>query len=80
MKTKTILRIVLSSPSDVENEHQIIEEIISELNKGIANSFNILFEITRWKTDAYPGFHKKGPQGLIDTIRDHGAKDKFLKS
>lgn len=70
MKTKTILRIVLSSPSDVENEHQIIEEIISELNKGIANSFNILFEITRWKTDAYPGFHKEGPQGLIDTILD----------
>ena len=70
MKTKTILRIVLSSPSDVEDKHQIIEEIISELNKSIADSFDILFEITRWKTDAYPGFHKEGPQGLIDPILD----------
>ena len=22
----------------------------------------------RWETDAYPGFHPEGPQGLIDAI------------
>jgi len=70
MKSKNILRIVLSSPSDVAEELKIVEQVIGELNKGVASYSNILFEITRWKTDAYPGFHKDGPQGLIDPILD----------
>ncbi len=70
MKSKNILRIVLSSPGDVEDEHRIVEEVIRELNKGVADYYNTLFEITRWKTDAYPGFHKEGPQGLIDPVLD----------
>ena len=68
MKRKDTIRIVLSSPSDVEDEHRVVEEIINELNKGAASISNVFFELTRWKTDAFPGFHKEGPQGLIDPI------------
>jgi hypothetical protein len=28
----------------------------------------VRFEVSRWETDAYPGFHVDGPQGLIDRI------------
>ena len=62
MMTKTILRIVLSSPSDVENEHQIIEKIISELNKGIANSFNILLKLHAGRQMHTPDSTKKVPR------------------
>lgn len=68
LKQKQILRIVLSSPGDVKKERQVMEEVIEELNCGIALDRNMLLELSRWETDAYPGFHAEGPQGLIDPI------------
>ena len=68
MKQKQILRIVLSSPGDVKEERRVMEDVIEELNRGIALDRNLLLELSRWETDAYPGFHAEGPQGLIDPI------------
>ncbi|MBN1352098.1 SUMF1/EgtB/PvdO family nonheme iron enzyme, partial [candidate division KSB1 bacterium] len=68
MKTKTILRIVLSSPSDVEPEHKIVARVVDEINRDIAEHYHARFELIHWKTDAYPGFNVEGPQGLIDPI------------
>ena len=68
MKTKQILRIVLSSPGDVKGERQVMENVIQELNRGIAADRNLSLELSRWETDAYPGFYAEGPQGLIDPI------------
>jgi formylglycine-generating enzyme required for sulfatase activity len=45
-----------------------MEDVIKELNRGIAHDRNLLLELSRWETDAYPGFHAEGPQGLIDPI------------
>ncbi|MBN1480816.1 SUMF1/EgtB/PvdO family nonheme iron enzyme [candidate division KSB1 bacterium] len=70
MKRKNVLRIVLSSPNDVVAERDRVELVIAELNKGLAADYNVLFETVRWETDAFPGFHKKGPQGLIDPVLD----------
>jgi hypothetical protein len=66
VKTKQILRIVLSSPGDVKGERQVMEDVIQELNRGIAADRKLLLELSRWETDAHPGFHTEGPQGLID--------------
>ena len=68
VKTKQNLRIVLSSPNDVKEEREIMEDVIQELNRGIADDRNLRLELSRWETDAYPGFHAEGPQGLIDPI------------
>ncbi len=68
MKTKKILRIVLSSPADVQEEHRIMEDVIEELNRGVADDRGLRLELSRWETDAYPGFHSDGPQGLIDPV------------
>lgn len=62
------LRIVLSSPGDVPEERRIIDEVIAEINRGIAADRDLRLEVTRWETDAYPGFHSEGPQGLLDSI------------
>ncbi len=68
MQTKHVLRIVLSSPSDVEAECRVMEGVISELNRGVAHERHVVLELTHWKTDAYPGFHPEGPQGGIDPV------------
>ncbi|MCZ6672422.1 MAG: DUF4062 domain-containing protein [Verrucomicrobia bacterium] len=63
-----ILKIVIASPSDVQDERDIVENVANELNRGIAASFGRHLEVARWETDAYPSFHLEGPQGLIDSI------------
>lgn len=38
------------------------------LNRGIAAERGLRLEVYRWETDASPGFHADGPQGLIDSV------------
>ena len=68
MKTVQSLRIVLSSPGDVEKERLVMQDVIDELNQGVAGDRNLQLELSRWETDAHPGFHAKGPQGLVGPI------------
>jgi tetratricopeptide (TPR) repeat protein len=62
------LRIVVASPSDVRKERQAVEAVAAELNNGLGNDFGVLLTVSRWETQAFPGFHRNGPQGLIDEI------------
>jgi len=57
MKTKKILRIVLSSPADVQEERRIMQDVIEELNRGVADDHGLRLELSRWETDDFPGFH-----------------------
>ncbi len=63
-----VLRIVVASPGDVQNERDSLDKVLAELNQGIAADRNLRLELARWETDSYPGFHVDGPQGLIDTV------------
>lgn len=63
-----ILRVVVASPGDVQAERNTLPQIIEELNRGIAGERNVMLVLSRWETDAHPGFNPKGPQGLIDPI------------
>jgi hypothetical protein len=67
MQPKT-LRVILASPGDVQPERDVLPEVIDELNRYLARDRNLHLELYRWETDAYPGFHSEGPQGLIDRI------------
>ena len=62
------LRIVVASPGDVQPQRDVLPTVIEELNKSIAADRSLRLELSRWETDAYPGFHPEGPQGLIDPI------------
>lgn len=62
MANVTLVRIVVASPSDVQTERDLLPEVLEELNRGIAAERGIRLELTRWETDASPGFHPDGPQ------------------
>src|SRR5262245_49716771 len=68
MSQTQILRVVVASPSEVQPERDLLPNVIDELNRGIAGDRGLQFVLSRWETDAHPGFHPQGPQGLIDPI------------
>jgi hypothetical protein len=68
MEPVNLFRIVVASPSDVQAERNALPVVLEELNRGIAATQKLRLELGRWETDAYPGFHLEGPQGLIDPI------------
>jgi hypothetical protein len=69
METKHVFRVVLASPGDVQPERDALQSAISiELNQLLRDmELPAFVELYRWETDAYPGLHKHGPQGLIDS-------------
>jgi hypothetical protein len=78
METKNILRIVLSSPSDVADEREATVQVIDELNRTIARDRHLHLELIRWETDAYPDVHADGPQGVIDAALEIQRSDILL--
>ena len=63
-----VLRVILASPGDVQPERDVLPGVIEELNQGLGAVLKVDLKLYRWETDAYPGFHPEGPQGLIDPI------------
>ncbi len=68
VQQKQTLRIVVASPNDVQPERNLLPALIEELNRGIAAALGFHLDLSRWETDAFPGFHPEGPQGLIDSV------------
>lgn len=64
----TIMRIVVASPGDVQNERDSIKRVAEELNQGVARDRGLRLEVARWEEEAYPGVHLLGPQGLISAV------------
>jgi tetratricopeptide (TPR) repeat protein len=60
------VRVVAVSPSDVQTERDRLEVVVDELNGGVAHERGCRLSLWRWETDAHPGLHLEGPQGLID--------------
>jgi hypothetical protein len=63
-----IICVMVASPGDVQVECNALLAVLAELNNGIARDRGLRLELARWETDAYPGSHPEGPQGLIDAI------------
>jgi hypothetical protein len=68
MEPINLCRIVVASPGDVQAERDTLPAVLAELNRGFAATQGLRLELGRWETDAYPGFHPEGPQGLIDPV------------
>jgi hypothetical protein len=68
MQQVRLLRVVVASPSDVMEERNLLEKVITDLNRSVAADRGVRLELLRWETQAYPGFHVDGPQGLIDSV------------
>ena len=57
--------MVVASPSDMGRERSALPAIVADLN-AVAAAQNLALRLLSWETDAHPGFHPKGPQGVID--------------
>ena len=62
-----VLRIVVSSPSDVNVERDAVDAAVANLNPRLRGA-NVPYQfvVSRWERDAIPGMHPSGPQGRID--------------
>jgi hypothetical protein len=65
---RRFLKLVVASPGDVQPERKILCDVIENLNKSITSHLGLYVQVLTWETDAYPGFHLDGPQGLIDEV------------
>jgi WD40 repeat protein len=63
-----LVRVVAVSPGDVQGERRRLATVIEELNRRLAPQHRCRLELWRWETDAHPGLHAEGPQGLIDDV------------
>ena len=67
MEPVHLIRIVVAFPGDVQAERAPCQRCLR--NSIVASPPRTACGWTgRWETDAYPGFHPQGPQGLIDPI------------
>src|SRR5262245_36608244 len=61
------LRVILACPGDVDREAQLLEAAIGRVNATLrAARADIHLDLGHWRTDARPGFHPDGPQGIVD--------------
>jgi hypothetical protein len=68
MKRKWAVRVVVASPNDVRPERDELEMVVSNLNRQLrAAEIPAFIELLRYETDAHPGIHGQGPQGIIDS-------------
>ncbi len=61
-----IVRVVVVSPDDVPAERKAVVSVVDDLNRRLAPAQGCRLSVWRWETDARPGLHLEGPQGLID--------------
>ena len=78
MPAPEVLRVVVASPSDVQSERARLDQVVEEVNQGVARDRDLLLELVKWEKDAFPGFHPAGPQGLIDTVLRIEECDLFI--
>ena len=64
-RQETILSIFVSSPSDVDEERNRLEDVIRELNVTWSRDLGIRLELIRWETHAFPRFGED-PQAVIN--------------
>lgn len=64
-KQQTILQIFLASPSDVSEERDIVQSVVSELNRTWASDLNVVYQVCRWEFDVSPGFDQE-PQAVVN--------------
>jgi len=60
-------RVFIASPSDLTEEREAINTVISELNSTYGNTNNIIIELLKWETNSAPGISTESVQTLINT-------------
>ncbi len=64
-KTTTIFRILVASPSDLDEERKLLEGVVDELNLTWPQQLGISLELIKWETHAFPSVGTD-PQDVIN--------------
>jgi Domain of unknown function (DUF4062) len=65
---ETILKVFVSSPSDVKDERSAVVEIIEEINNAWATFLGIRLEAIRWETHCRPGVGNDSQQVINEQL------------
>ena len=63
----SLIRVFIASPSDVQQERQLVDVVVGELNSTIGDTYNIRVETKKWEKDTYPSIGEY-PQDVINTL------------
>ena len=75
--SKIMMRILLSSPTDVKNEREIVSNIVDEINAANKETpYGI--ELYRWEKDTDPEIINASGQKLIDQTFDYNHSDLMI--
>ena len=64
-RTEKVFGVFVSSPSDLEDERNRLNEVIQEFNITWSQNFGIRLDLIRWETHGYPGIGKD-PQDVLN--------------
>jgi Domain of unknown function (DUF4062) len=67
----TKLRIFVASPGDVSAERERLDGIVDELNATLGTRTNIVLELVRWETHAWPGFGEDAQEVINGQIEPY---------
>ena len=60
-----IIRVFVSSPGDMSQEREVLEEIVQTVNRDTGQSLGLRLELFRWEVDVVPQLGPK-PQHVVD--------------
>jgi hypothetical protein len=66
-----IIQIFVASPSDVQDEREQLEEIVSEANRSWAKSAGLRLELLKWENIIHPGFGQDAQSVINSQVGDN---------
>lgn len=66
-KFVTKYTIFVSSPSELKEERDAVDEVVTELNLTYGNANNCVIELLKWETHSAPGISNSQTQELINS-------------
>lgn len=70
-QTITLYKLFVASPSDLNDERGLIEDIVDELNLSVFNNSDIKLELIKWETHVNPGVGDYPQQVINSDIPDY---------
>lgn len=77
MELLKVYKCFISSPGDCKEEREICEQVIKEINNGLAQHLGINFKPFMWEYDVLPDMGKNG-QEIIDEYIEKSNYDIFI--
>jgi hypothetical protein len=69
-RNETILRIFVSSPSDMDEKRALLRDVVRELNVTLSQHLGVRFDLVGWETHAYPSVGVDAQNVINDQIGD----------